>query len=67
MKAENILFDENYYPKISDFGFSILKKEKSNSSIYNAPKFREDNNRFYSKYDVYSFAILTFDIITEKK
>ena len=67
LKPDNILLDENYYPKVCDFGFARNSKGIKTNGIgtrdYMAPEilFGED---YDEKVDVYSFAILVFQIIT---
>lgn len=75
LKTENIFFDENYEPKIGDFGCS-RKIDKQNSvnltlgvgsPIYMAPEILLGSNPQYSwEVDVYSFAIVLYQIITGK-
>lgn len=76
LKPGNVLEDDNYYPKISDFGYSKVIHSDASASyqsetsekgtvIYNAPETFNTNN--YSKSsDVYSFAILAFEVINGK-
>ena len=74
LKPKNILFDSNYYPRISNFYFSRFITEKMNLTkegekdafIYSAPEilFNKDNDE--QSDDVYSFAMIAYEIITEK-
>lgn len=34
LKSDNILFDDNFHPKISDFGLSIIYQENSSGMIF---------------------------------
>lgn len=69
LKPENILLDDNFHPKITNFGLSkLFELEKSwilnlGSIAYMAPEVLE-NNRFSPKSDVYAFGILMFELIT---
>lgn len=78
LKPENILMDENLYPKIADFGLSkILHRNEDSLSapsiggfkgtyLYASPEVLKDNE--YTKAgDVYSFAIIAFEVITNEK
>lgn len=77
LKPDNILLDENFYPRICDFGLSKMFKKSltvsqelqmSNvvgSALYMAPEiFLQE----YVKYsvDVFSFSIIAYEIISEK-
>ena len=71
LKPDNILLDENFHPKISDFGLS-KRFEFGNSSYqskvgigtpeYMAPEVW--NTNYNRKADVYSFGILMYETIT---
>lgn len=74
LKPENILMDENYYPRICDFGLSRcfpenLSQTKKNSMtnqigtpLYMAPEILKDEHNYDFSVDVYSFAILAYEI-----
>lgn len=72
LKPDNILLDNNYYPFISDFGMSVFSNAEIKSSlsggtpIFMAPEIYL-NNPIDSKVDVYSFAMLTYEIIVGKE
>lgn len=78
LKPENILVDDYLFPKISDFGLSNeLHSESENVSfkskpglkgtpLYMAPEIIKNQN-FTKAGDVYSFAFMTYEIISGKK
>lgn len=73
IKPQNILLDQEFYPKISDFGLAKLcSKERSLVSMtavrgtvgYIAPEvFLGSNNTVSHKSDVYSFGMLLLEMI----
>ncbi|CAN6351841.1 unnamed protein product [Urochloa humidicola] len=74
VKPANILLDDNFVPKISDFGISRLlargKIEHASNVIgdnnYMDPVYRQ-TGLLTNKSDVYSFGIVLFELITGKK
>ena len=66
-KPENILLDDDYQPRITDFFLSKFFKDKFASNCdniaYIAPEVIISNN-FNSKSNVYSFGILMYEILT---
>ncbi|XP_006662145.2 wall-associated receptor kinase 1-like [Oryza brachyantha] len=74
VKPANILLDDQFNPKISDFGISRLiardVAEHTNDVIgdnnYMDPVYRE-TGLLTNKSDVYSFGLVLFEIITGKK
>ncbi|XP_066380833.1 wall-associated receptor kinase 2-like [Miscanthus floridulus] len=73
VKPANILLDEKYIPKISDFGTSrmITIEENYTSTIignwgYMDPEYVQ-TGLYTSKSDVYSFGVVLLELITRKK
>lgn len=71
LKPDNILIDDNYYPRICDFGFSRFKNEEfasfiMNSSIgtrfYAAPEI--ESQKYNYTVDIFSFGLTLFELIT---
>lgn len=79
LKPENILIDENYYPRVCDFGLSkcfsksltksiqLSMTGKIGTPIYMAPELMEEDDHFGPGVDVYSFAMMAYEIITGKE
>lgn len=73
VKPANILLDEDFVPKISDFGTSrmITIEENYTSTIignwgYMDPEYVQ-TGLYTSKSDVYSFGVVLLELITRKK
>ncbi|KAF5752510.1 Leucine-rich receptor-like protein kinase family protein [Tripterygium wilfordii] len=74
IKPSNILLDENYNPKISDFGLTRLMAGHGNqvvgsrfhSAHYMAPEL-SCQTRINEKCDVYGFGILMLEIVTGRR
>ena len=75
LKPGNILIDENYYPRVGDFGSSIIYREKSQlpkrkekrvgTPLYIAPEILLNEKDPYSyKVDVYSFSMIAYQLLT---
>ena len=69
LKPANILLDENDYPIICDFGISKLESQVLRTGLgtpqYMAPEIDvddEENHRYTNKVDVFSFAILFYEL-----
>ncbi|KAK8839065.1 hypothetical protein M9Y10_032532 [Tritrichomonas musculus] len=75
MKPDNILMDDNFYPKIADFGLSKITASVSKSMniqsqsglkgtpLYMAPEIMRGES--YTKaVDVYSFSYIVYEILT---
>ena len=77
LKLENILIDNNYHPKVCDFGLSKCFSESLRNSmrlsmtgqvgtpLYMAPELYEsDDDNYGPGVDVYAFSILQYEIVT---
>ena len=79
LKPENILFDSNYYPHVSDFGLSkcfsnIFTKSvkltiegQLNTPIYFPPEILRGEENFDQSVDVYAYAMIAFEIVTGER
>lgn len=74
-KASNILLDENFNPKLSDFGLAKLGPIGDESFVstrvmgtygYCAPEYAS-SGRLSAKSDVYSFGVVLLEIITGRR
>lgn len=75
IKPQNILMDESWCAKISDFGLSKLLKTDQTRTFtvargtrgYVAPEWHKSNGAITVKADIYSFGVLLFEIICCRK
>lgn len=72
LSSMNIVLDQLFRPKITDFGLSkfINKNSQKNTIIpstipYEAPE-KIDSGNYNHKIDVYSFAIILYEVITKQ-
>ncbi|XP_069492137.1 receptor-interacting serine/threonine-protein kinase 4 [Ambystoma mexicanum] len=77
LKPANILLDEHYHVKISDFGLAKWNGLSNSHDIsidglcgtiaYLPPERMKENRNFDTKHDIYSFSIVIWGILTQKK
>ncbi|OHT00750.1 hypothetical protein TRFO_32426 [Tritrichomonas foetus] len=71
LKSTNILIDENYYPKICDFGIAKFDNNiKSNRTPVGTPQWMApemlNNSPYNNKIDIYSYAMILYELITNQ-
>ena len=79
LKPENILYDQYYNPHVSDYGFSMffpktfsqylnltIQGQFNSSILYMAPELISSKNKYTSSIDVYSFAMIAYELLTGK-
>ncbi|KAG8090395.1 hypothetical protein GUJ93_ZPchr0011g27261 [Zizania palustris] len=71
VKPGNILLDDHFVPKVSDFGISrLMTREKdeliTGDNIYMDPVYK-NTGELTEKSDVYSFGVVLLELITRKK
>ena len=78
LKPDNILVDENLYPKIADFGLSKINHQNQDSMsiastsgikgtlIYISPEILDDLE-FTKEGDIYAFAMVVYEILTTER
>ncbi|KAF2554384.1 hypothetical protein F2Q68_00036535 [Brassica cretica] len=77
LKPTNILLDEKYNPKISDFGLARLLTTQDGNTMntnrfqnalgYVAPELECQNLRVNEKCDVYGFGVLILELVTARR
>ena len=73
LDPENILLDEHYYPRISDYSLSKEPKRKLtdtqksalDSTIYTAPEIKRGRS-FNNTVDAFSFSLIAYQLITKE-
>lgn len=71
LKPENVLLDDNLYPKLTDFYLATKISDLPITNVIGTPIYMAPEivkNQEYSKAcDVYSFALIVFELITYQK
>ncbi|KAI9194043.1 hypothetical protein LWI28_002659 [Acer negundo] len=76
IKPSNILLDENYNPKISDFGLArlvtkldkhVMSNRFQNALGYVAPELTCQSLRVNEKCDIYGFGVLILELVTGRR
>lgn len=79
LKPLNILIDDDFNPKIGDFGLSkcfpesftksvkMTIKNIEGSPLYMAPEMLDDDKHFGYAVDVYAFGLIAYQIVTENE
>ncbi|KAL2895655.1 hypothetical protein RDABS01_000432 [Bienertia sinuspersici] len=69
LKPSNILLDENYNAKVSDYGLAKLltRNRFQGAPGYAAPELACQSLRVNEKCDVYSFGVMTLEIVTGRR
>lgn len=75
IKPQNVLLDDNFCPKVSDFGVSKLVDREMALSVstvrgtrgYLAPEWMDFNRPISAKADVYSFGMVLLELISGRK
>jgi len=74
LKPANVLVDQNWTCKIADFGLSLLKAkgcvkgeaDGGGSPLWMSPESLLEEEKITEKTDVYSFALVLWEIVTQK-
>lgn len=75
LKPQNILIDDNFFPRVSDFGLSRCFSQSLSTSmkiqmtgsigtpLYMAPELMNDEDQYGPAVDIYAFALIAYEII----
>eukprot|EP01087_Luapelamoeba_hula_P014010 TRINITY_DN4045_c1_g1_i2.p1 TRINITY_DN4045_c1_g1~~TRINITY_DN4045_c1_g1_i2.p1 ORF type:complete len:1175 (+),score=133.84 TRINITY_DN4045_c1_g1_i2:590-4114(+) len=73
LKSPNILLDDKWNAKISDFGLTVIKQESGSdldrlagSLLWTAPEILGEESSFVESADVFSFGIILWELLTSK-
>ncbi|CAB9522115.1 activated protein kinase catalytic subunit alpha-1 [Seminavis robusta] len=68
LKAKNILIDSRFRAKVADFGLSSGKKKSgiSGTPYFMAPEYLRGKSEYTTQCDIYSFAIILYEIYARK-
>ncbi|OHT04551.1 hypothetical protein TRFO_27933 [Tritrichomonas foetus] len=70
LKSENVLIDENCYPKICDFGLSKIVMNDVNQTVlvgtplYMAPEILQRRNDYTNKVDVFAYSMILYELFS---
>ncbi|URD95654.1 STYKc [Musa troglodytarum] len=67
IKSTNILLDEEYEAKLSDYGLGFNLTKFHMAVGYVAPELASQSLRYSDKCDVYSFGVVLLEIVTGRK
>lgn len=74
LNPRNILLDDDYFPKITDFGLSKFLNQDNNSNYstkgtlhYIPPEILLHDQEYTKKVDVYAFSLIVYEIFTSLK
>lgn len=71
LKTENVLIDDDFYPKVCDFGFAkilnedLTRTKDVGSPLYMAPE-QIRGEEYFHKVDVYAYGMILYEIYTDE-